>query len=379
MNFSDNVRSLIKELKIFNYKVEIIDHIWDIIFPDRKSQWHHMRVTKYYKVHYIILIDSDLCALEVTAKKQIQPIRSFGLSAYEDGSDDLASAWGDLIILARNWLRVVNKDWIKANKQVQTMYPLNRRYGFVPNSIIRASLSDVYRLDKALGKTKARKFIQIVESNYFHDEKNTTRDSMTAQDFFDYCKIAYLAGQRKDDAVDERLSGRQMYQRYADGRDEGLLGVAVNSKKAFVEWIDRKHPKRTSGGHPWEIKRGGNTTHIDLSVYRPSYQMKEGFKVELRGASIGRLKETICMFLALHNAGLPIAIADPEAIRKRLLAQDNIGIVPGYCSLHRASANFPDHQDVYDVLHFDDLGRYKRRITPFVSWEPLPILNPNIA
>ncbi len=39
----------------------------------------------------------------------------------------------------------------------------------------------------------------------------------------------------------------------------------------------------------------------------------------------------------MHQAGLPITIADPEAVRMRLLAQDNIGIVPEYASLHRAA------------------------------------------
>jgi hypothetical protein len=32
--------------------------------------------------------------------------------------------------------------------------------------------------------------------------------------------------------------------------------------------------------------------------------------------------------------------------------------------------------DVFDVMYFGDLGRYKRRITPFITWEPLPILKP---
>lgn len=199
---------------------------------------------------------------------------------------------------------------------------------------------------------------------------------MTANDFFDYCKIAYIAGQREDDIVDKNLSGREMYQKYADGRDEGLLTIAADSTKEFADWIDGTHVKKTIGGHPWEIKRGGNTTHIDLYVSRPRYHNKEGFIITLIGASIGRLKETICMFLALHEADLPITISAPEGIRKRLLAQDNIGIIPCYCSLHRANQSFREEQAVFDALHFDDLGRFKARIKPFITWEPLPILKP---
>jgi hypothetical protein len=167
-----------------------------------------------------------------------------------------------------------------------------------------------------------------------------------------------------------------MYERYADGRHEGLLDINARSKKAFADWIDGKHPKKTRGGHPWEIKRGGNTTHIDLSVSRPSFNRSEGFEVELRGAAIHRLAETVRMFLAIQKASLPITIADPEGIRKRLLAQDNMGIIPSYAPLHRANQHFGEDDSVYDVLHYSNLGRYKRRITPFITWEPLPILKP---
>ncbi len=139
---------------------------------------------------------------------------------------------------------------------------------------------------------------------------------------------------------------------------------------------DLLFPDRRLGGHPFEIKRGGNTTHIDLNVTRPSLYKKEGFKVELRGESIGRMVETMKMFLAIRQAKLPITIANPESVRKRLLAQDNIGIVPTYDSLHRANQRFREDQDVFDVMYYDDLGRYKRRITPFITWEPLPILRP---
>jgi len=53
-----------------------------------------------------------------------------------------------------------------------------------------------------------------------------------------------------------------------------------------------------------------------------------------------------------------------------------IGIVPSYNSLHRANQRFRENQDVFDVMYYDDLGRYKRRITPIITWEPLPILRP---
>ena len=62
-----------------------------------------------------------------------------------------------LIESARKWLKVARKNWIKANKRIQVEYPLHHRYGVAPNALIRSSLSDVYRLDKELGKGRTGK------------------------------------------------------------------------------------------------------------------------------------------------------------------------------------------------------------------------------
>lgn len=256
-------------------------------------------------------------------------------------------------------------------------FPLRYRYGTAPHAIVRHSLPDIYRLDAELGAEKCRQFFSLVEDGYFFRQENTVLPSMNASDYFKYCRIAYLAGKRDDETVNSALTGRQMYERYADGRHEGLLDIDPDSTQEFADWIDGNHPKRTPGGHPWEIKRGGNTTHIDLYVCRPNAYSKEGFKVELRAESVGRLAETIRMFLAIRDAGLPISIADHETVRKRILAQDRIGIIPSHTVLHRANQHFPKDDEVFDVMHYDDLGRFKRRITPFITWKPLPVLQPN--
>lgn len=363
---TDSIFAFVKELDTFSYKLSVLDCVWNILFPDHEGKWQHLHVNKYKRTYYISDVVGNSGSLEVEPKKVVGT----------DNNDHLVTKWGPLISSARKCLKVVRKNWIKANKRVQSEYPLQYRYGIVPNALIRESLPDIYRLDKKLGKVRTRKLVHLVEDGFFLRAKNTERMSMTAADFFHYCKIAYIAGKRKEDTIDKSLSGREMYARYADGRHEGLLDIDPASKQEFADWIDGTHPKRGGSGHPWEMKRGGNTTHIDLTVLRPSLHRKEGFKIELQGESIGRMVETMRMFLAIHEAKLPISIANPEGVRKRLLAQDNIGIIPSYAYLHRASQHFSKDSDVFDVMHYDDLGRFKRRIGPFISWEPLPILRP---
>jgi len=380
MELTASTFALVKELGGFSYELSALDRVWNILFPDKGEKWNHLHVNKYKHTFYITHVGGGGGSLEVEPKKGVRVMDSTGVSSYSvENHGQLATVWKPLIASARVWLKVARKDWIKANKRIQVNYPLRHRYGVAPNSLIRASLPDVYRLDKELGNDRTRKLVHLVEDGFFLKSENTEVSSMTAADYFKYCRIAYIAGKRKEETVNESLSGREMYSLYADGRHEGLLDIDPASEQEFADWIDGKHPKRGGGGHPWEIKRGGNTTHIDLSVSRPSSYRQECFKVELRGESISRMVETMRMFLSIHEAKLPISIANPGGVRKRLLAQDNIGIIPSYASLHRANQHFNLDEDVFDVMHYDDLGRFKRRITPFVTWEPLPILKPRVA
>ena len=56
-----------------------------------------------------------------------------GASFYSiENHGQLATVWEPLIASARKWLKVVRKDWIKANKRIQVEYPLRLRYGVAP-------------------------------------------------------------------------------------------------------------------------------------------------------------------------------------------------------------------------------------------------------
>jgi len=371
-----SARALVKELERFVCELSGPDRIWNVIFPDRAGRWRHLHVQQYKESHYLTRLGDETRSLEVVNGKRVKAVEDMSWGARSWDGNDTEAEWTPILEAALRWLGVVYKDWIAANKRVRAEYPLDRRYGIVPNALVRDCLPDIYRLDKELGKADTRRFVELVEQGWFMPREHTEVDTLSASRFFEYCRIAYIAARRKEDKVDTSLSGRDMYARYADGRHEGLLDIAPDSPQEFADWLDGKHPKRSTGGHPWEIKRGGKTTHIDLSVMRPFPSAKQGYKIELRGESIGRMVETIRMFLAIQAAGLSISIANPEGVRKRLLAQDTIGLVPVYASLHRANQRAWAAEDVFDVLHYEDLGRFKRRIAPFITWEPLPLLRP---
>ena len=377
MNFEERIYLFLNELDLFQYQYDFNDRLWEIIFPHKKSYWHKIVVQQYRDTYYISLVDKEVCMLEVILGKSVVANTQYRRSSFGYQEEtNLDKTWSTYIESAHRWLKNVKKDWVKANTLMVASYPFNCRTGYVSHALVCASLSDIYRLDEQVGKKKVEKFIGIVESGYFQNREKAICSSMTAKRYFEYCKIAYIAAQEKQEKIDNTLSGLELYERYADGRHEGLLDITLDSEKEFASWLDGTHPARERGGHPWEIKRGGNTTHIDLYVSRPSYGETNKFIITIAAHAITRLAEAIRMFLALYDVGFPITISDPEAIYRRLLHQDNIGIVAKYNSLHRANQSFPKDQDVHDVMYFDDLGRYKRRIKPFVAWKPLPMLVP---
>jgi hypothetical protein len=375
-DFPSLVSHVLQGAEDFRYQLSGYDKLWDIIFPHPEGSPQRVRILQYRETRYIFHVDGESCHLEVSPDGTISPSDSLAFSGRSWlQMEDVEAQWRPLFEGMKKWLGRVRKEWIKAAREMQDLYPLSRRFGYISKALVDASLPDLYHLDKELGGEACDAFIKLVEEGYFNRDSDRIIETMTARDFFAYCRIAYIAGKRPDDTVDEQLTGREMYKHYADGRHEGLLDIDETSAEEFSAWIDGSHPKRDTGGHPWEIKRGGNTTHIDLFVTRPHYR-KEGFLVTLRAPALGRLAEALRMVLEIHREGLPIGFDDAEGVRKRLLGQDNIGIIPEYDPLHRANQRFDKTKDVYEVLYFSDLGRYKRRLTRFITWEPLPLLLP---
>ncbi len=194
---------------------------------------------------------------------------------------------------------------------------------------------------------------------------------MNLANYMKYCKVAYTANLRHfKGAIKKNMSGLAMYKRLADGRHEGLVELPMDSADAFNQWY---HSKR-GGGHPWEVYRGGNTTHIDLGVIEKA----GGWSVFLRGSSTSRMAETIRIALALEKAGLPVEIHDAEELRSRLLGMDNMGIIPKFIINHRASQNFEKGDRVYDCAHLQEFSR-KNRILPFISWKPIDPIRPRMV
>ncbi len=248
--------SFAKAIKRFDYTLSGRDPVWKILFPVSGRKWHFLSVLKYGKTLYFQLHtdEEDIGSLEVENGRQVRfSSNQFSHHQQLEPYEENVKEWTEVLTAANKWLAATEKNWMKCNRVVYEQYPLEYRYGTIPGSVVRATFADFYRLDKAVGKARTKQFIKLVEKGHFYPSETGLATSMTANQYFNYCKIAYIAAAAKKDDLDSSKSGRELYKRFADGRHEGLLDIDPKSEKEFADWLDGSHPKRERGGHPWEI------------------------------------------------------------------------------------------------------------------------------
>ena len=107
--------------------------------------------------------------------------------------------------------------------------------------------------------------------------------AMTANNFFRFCAMGYA--ENKYDGCGK--TPKEQYVLHADGRDEGLQDIDADSPEAFHAWF---HDRDRCGGHPWEVCRGGNSTHVDLRVMEDA----RGYFLYLAGAAWNRTRTGCC-------------------------------------------------------------------------------------
>jgi len=342
------------------------DRMWQfpMQFGPNLKDWTMLHVTLYNHTYYCFLSEWDL-SLELNRKGRIIKPAYWGLSTEDTGK---------FSYMLKRFTRVakrISKDWLRVYRETLKALPLDMRYGTLPKGVVWHYYPDWYRVDKELGKAKTTRFARFVRAGKFRSDYSGHHTEMNLSLLMTYCKAAYTANLRRfKRTIDKEMSGLEMYKRLADGRHEGLVELPLKSSEAFDQWY---HSGR-GGGHPWEVYRGGNTTHINLGVT----QKAKGWSVFLQGSSTSRMAETVNIALALVKADLPVEIDDAEDLRSRLLGMDNIGIIPKFIMNHRASQNFQKEDRVFDCAHLHDFFR-RNRVLPFISWKPIDPLRPGIV
>ena len=144
-----------------------------------------------------------------------------------------------------------------------------------------------------------------------------------------------------------------------DRRDEGLCAIPANSPTAFEDW----YHYRMGIGHPWEVVRGGNSTHVDLYVQQDEY----GYHFHVAGDH--RRGEAIRFYLAVRRAGLPVSIRYGCLLADILRGADTIGIVPEGVIPRYCEWRFPGEQTIDFMRPMDD---ELEKMQDAIAWQPIP-------
>ena len=275
--------------------------LWLAEYP-REESWYLFSAT-IYKDYYSIYINRNL-VLQITP----QPLSSFW--------NDNSRLAGWLLHSVDNAISSLKND--DHNEYVKQNLPYRLRFGKILREDYWRIFPDVkkYYLED-INSNEADMFLDLIKKQSL-DDPGFRLSEMTVGSYLNCCAMGYKANNYE--GVNE-LSPVELYKKHADGRHEGLLDLDMSSGNAFDLWY---HDEKRFGGHPWEVCRGGKSTHISLYACHDD----KGWWFVLAGSSIARSIENIKFYLALTENGLPVFLRDGKEIAAMLTGTDQIGIVP---------------------------------------------------
>ena len=165
------------------------------------------------------------------------------------------------------------------NRKVMEELPAWHRTG----TILRKDYWDVYPDGRKaffapISKDDVDEFVKCMAAQMdVHSDVGKRIERVTANDFYRFCAMGY--NENGYEGAD--LSPKGQYYKHADGRDDGLSEIDGDSPEAFIQWYNDSH-KRV--GHPWEVCRGGNSTHISLYLHKD----EEGWYLSIDGDAWNR-------------------------------------------------------------------------------------------
>lgn len=196
------------------------------------------------------------------------------------------------------------------------------------------------------------------EMDYFiknASEKQENRiKNMTSGKYFEYVALAYKTlGYQTNN-----ISNKELYLKYADGRDEGLTKIDENSNIQFDKWYN---DDTKFGGHPWEIIVGHSYSRINLYIGHDEL----GYYLTLDGSKILRKIEIAKIYNTLNKNNIPIKIYDADVMKNAFNGNDYIGIVPNEILPIACNSYFKKYKPL-EFIHIND-----NKILKHIKWEPL--------
>jgi hypothetical protein len=331
---------------------EEFEKLWKDYYPE-ETKWYEFATSEYKNEKYFFINSRLFCSI-----KDERP---------QSGDKSFRSEYFEQFV---TWLREriyketdkLRQNPMAFNSYIQQNLSWTKRLG----RIIRKDYWDILgddadRLDRNLGEESIDKLKMLVEG--VKSESKACLEEMTANMFFRMCEICYDANDYFKNAK-KTLSTREKYIDIADGRDAGLRDIDPDSPEAFYDWY---HSGGTLGSHPWEICRGGNSTHISLYVS----EVQGKWNITLAGSSVGRVEETVRMTVALFDNKIPFELRDANEIVRMVTGIDFIGIVPDKFLPIYCHSLFPKEDKIIDFMNLGFDNEIIPKIIEKAFWYPL--------
>ena len=206
---------------------------------------------------------------------------------------------------------------------------------------------------------EVKKFVSYISEQHGNKPVGSYLDEMTAGKFYEFCSMGYKANKYEHL---EGLTAKEQYYKMADGRDNGLSEIDGDSPTEFADWLNdlQRH-----GGHPWEVCRGGNSTHVGLYVHHN----ENGYYLAVAGKSWSRSVEAIKFYNVLRDSGTAVYLYEAKGITDRLLGQDIIGIVPEHVIPVYCEQWFPEMK-ILDFMNLPYENEPYEKMLEKIVWLP---------
>ena len=331
---------------------EEFEQLWKDYYPE-KTTWYRFDTAKFQSELFFHLDGKLIVSIREDEPPGKAPV-------FEPDYFDRFADW-----LLRKVVSETDKlknDEAAYNRYIQQNLSWSKRFGRIKRKDYWEIQGDeAIRPNKDLDDDSLEKLKIVVEKTKNQDIPLI--EKMTAGEFLRICEICYDANSYFKNSQ-AQLTPKEKYLQMADGRDGGLRELAEDSPLAFYEWY---HSSVWAGGHPWEICRGGNSTHI--SLYISNAQGK--WKVRLAGSSIVRVEETVKMAVALYDNSIPFELSDAEEILRMVTGNDHIGIVPEYIFPRYCHRFFPKEDQIIDFMNLGYDKETTGKIVEKTYWYPL--------
>ena len=324
---------------------EEFEALWKEEFPDEIS-WYNFAAVEDKEIGYRAIFFHHRLVIEQDARKE------------KGYTHDISEFTEWLVDSVRKCIDELESG--RYNERIEKELPPQHRTGIIK----RRDFWDIFpdRRESFFENTtqeELKEFLRYIdEQRTDPDWQHYRKPTMTANEFFQYCALGY----RANNYSGKELDPKAQYRKHADGRDEGLTDINPESPEEFLHWL--KNPNRF-GGHPFEICRGGNSTHISLYVLHD----EKGFSLCLAGSAWTRTVETLKFFVALRQAGAPVYLREAELLADRVTEMEEIGIVPEGIIPAYCHSMFPG-RTIIDFMNLPDEDR--ELVAAKAQWFPQP-------